>query len=139
MSQVSPRQLKDKSKQRIKEVFLEALANFKSLEQAEEFFETFFTATEKVNLPKRFGVFLLLIKGEDYDIIREKLKVSDPTIASVQKQIHIHGIKGMEKTIRKVVSEKKPAQEFDPDPPFSRGKRVVRKKAVQHPYKELPY
>ena len=139
MSQVSPRQLTVRSKGRIKEVFLDALLSLKSRQEVEKLFETFFTATEKVNLPKRFGVFLLLTKGDDYDIIRQKLKVSNATIASVQKQIHIHGVLGIEKTIRKVISENKPEQEYDPDPLLGRGKRALRKKAIQRPYWDLPY
>ena len=76
MSQVSPRLLAERSKTRVKEVFLDALASLKNHQQAKEFFDTFFTATEKVNLPKRFSIFLLLIKGDGYDTVCKKLRVS---------------------------------------------------------------
>jgi len=75
MSQVSPRTHSPRQKNRINEAFFQALGSIKDQKGAEKFFETFFTATEKVNLPKRFGVFLLLIKGEDYDVICENLRL----------------------------------------------------------------
>lgn len=139
MSQVSRPWPTGEIKERIGEVFCQALTNIKTQKQAEEFFETFFTATEKVNLPKRLGIFLLLAKGDGYDEIRDKLRVSKPTIASVQKQIHIHGLQGVEKTINKVIAENKPNIEVNPNPLLGSYNRVISRKAIQRPYKNLPY
>lgn len=139
MSQVTGRFTSVEARDRIKEVFFAALADLRNEGLAEEFFEAFFTATEKINLPKRFGVFLLLAKGESYETIERKLKVSKPTIASVQKQVLTHGLEGMRKTIDKVLAENKPEQEHDPDPTLLRGRRLHRRQGIKKPYRNLPY
>ncbi|MBU0708717.1 hypothetical protein KJ596_03120 [Patescibacteria group bacterium] len=139
MSQVSSSRLRKDVEERVKEVFFRALADIKTPKQAEDFYNTFFTATEKINLPKRFGIFLTITRGTEYREIADSLKVSLPTVAAVQKQILIHGVKGMQKIIQQIIEEDKPNYEYDPDPRWARGKRYYRDKAIQKPHKHFPF
>lgn len=139
MAQVSYRKIKSNTEQRIETVFLRALVDIKDEHEARLFFESFFTTTEKINLPKRLGIFILLYQGTSYLEISEQITVSVSTIGSVLKKLQIYPFEGLEKAIKKILDEKLPEKRVDPDPLLLRGKRVYRNKSVKMPYKEFPY
>lgn len=139
MSQTSPAQLTKDVQERIEDVFFKALVDIKSTEQARNFFRTFFTPTEQVNLPKRLAIFIMLAKNSEYLEIRDKLKVSVSTVASVRKKLLVLGLKGLNKFIDRILQNDLTNVEYDPDPKWARGKRYHRNKAKQKPYRHLPF
>jgi len=139
MTQVSSRYLMPGVETRVKEVFAQLIVEIKTEEEALAFIGSFFSNHERINLPKRFGIFLMLYRGDDYIFIKDELKVSNSTIGSVQKQIVITGFQGMKKTIERVIKDNKPNQKIDLDPVLFRGKRALRNKPIIKPFKKLPY
>lgn len=135
MSQVAPIFRKDR-KERIEQVFYELLASIRTVDEAEVFVNDFFTATEKINLPKRLGVYILHAKGNEYLDIKDMLRVSLPTIWKVKSQIVKDGMKGLEKFVKKILRENKPKQQavllrsrYSPPP----------KESERYPHRDLPY
>ena len=126
---------------RINEVFCQMLANIKDVEQAKNFVDEFFTATEKINLAKRLGIFILLKKGADYESIRRALHVSLGTIGKIQSRIVTFGIKGMDEFTKKIIAENKPYQTRGGSSFLTRGKRVLPRKGEgeKRPFLDLPY
>lgn len=101
MSQMVPILRKDR-KDRIEEVFKE---------EARDFVNDFFTSTEKINLPKRLGIYILLTNNTDYLNIKDMLRVNVPTIWRVKSRIVKDGMEGLRKFINKILRENKPKQE----------------------------
>lgn len=83
MAQVSKRVLAKDVQERIFEIFWQSLAACNNQETVAKFLEDLLTPTEKVMLAKRVSIAFLLMKGYDYCSISETLKVSSPTIWSV--------------------------------------------------------
>lgn len=130
-----------KVEKRIHEVFCQMLVDIKNVEQAKNFVDEFLTSTEKVNLPKRLGIFIMLKRGDDYEMIRKALHVSLGTIGKVQSRIVTFGIKGMDKFIKKIIAEDKPYQTQRGSSFLTRGKRVLPRKGEgeKRPFLDLPY
>lgn len=130
-----------KVEKRIHEVFCQMLVDIKNVEQAKNFVDEFLTSTEKVNLPKRLGIFIMLKRGDDYEMTRKALHVSLGTIGKVQSRIVTFGIKGMDKFIKKIITEDKPHQTRGGSSFLTRGKRVFPRKGEgeKRPFLDLPY
>lgn len=64
-----------------------AVADLKTPENIEEFFKAFLSKTEYQTLAKRVAVAYWLDKGRGYNNIRDNLKVSSATIASIQETL----------------------------------------------------
>lgn len=82
---------KDKLNQRIKaqifDILGQTIADLKTKESAKIFLRDFFTETEQTVIAKRLAVAMFLEKGRSYDQIKNTLKVSSATIASVDKMM----------------------------------------------------
>ena len=106
MSQVSKYPISDKVYNRIIEIFLTALINIKSKNEAYKFIEDFLTPTEKIVLAKRFSIALLLKKEYTCEEIMKILKVSQATISSVNAYLRYAG-EGLHQTLDKIIKDEK--------------------------------
>lgn len=106
MTQVSKYPISKDVADRIFELFLKTLIEIKNKEEAEQFISDLLTPTEKVMLAKRLAIAFLLEKGYDYRSIQQVIKVSAPTIASVNAARQ-YGSKGYGILITKIMKEEK--------------------------------
>lgn len=86
--QVSKTKLNREIEKQIYEIFFQTLADLKRKEDVKIFCRDFFTKTELSVLAKRLAVAMYLEKGRYYDQIKDALKVSSATIASVDKMMN---------------------------------------------------
>lgn len=84
MAQVSRRPLDKDIEGRIYESFYKAVGLLNEKE-ARAFINDLLTPTEKIMLPKRLAIAILLSRGWNYDAIRDTLKVTQTTVSSVYK------------------------------------------------------
>ena len=84
---VSSRKLNESLKKQIKNSFAQVLTDIKSTEEMEKFLSGFLTPSEYEILSKRVAVAYWLKKGRSYENIKNNLKVSSATVASVQSNI----------------------------------------------------
>lgn len=88
--QVSKDKVNKKVKQDINEQFWQTIADLKTKKNAEVFLTDFLTKTEHTVLTKRLAIAVYLERGSSYEEIKEDLKVSSATIASLDKMMHQH-------------------------------------------------
>lgn len=69
------------------------LADLKSPEEVKTVLNSFLSQTEHETLAKRVAIAYWLDKGRKYDNIKNNLKVSSATIASVQDTLNHKGVK----------------------------------------------
>lgn len=101
MTQVSKIYVNKKISDKIFFLFLSSIVLCSSNEEAEAFIKDLFTPTEKIMLSKRFSIAYMLIKGYDYDSIKDVLKVSSATISNVSLWLKKEG-NGIRKIIDKI-------------------------------------
>jgi len=89
--QVSKRNVNKQIEKKIFKVLYQVLADLKHPKDVAMFLEDVLSETEKTVLAKRLGIAVYLNKGKSYEIIRQELKVSSATIASVQKWLESGG------------------------------------------------
>lgn len=106
MGQVSKYPISKVIYERIFEIFLKTLVNVKDPKEAKEFTESFLTPVERIMLAKRLAIAFLLEKGYEYRQIAHVLRVSLPTIASVNIS-RKYGEDGFKKAIEKILKEEK--------------------------------
>ena len=106
MTQVSRYPISTKVADRIFEVFLKTLVEIKSNKEADEFISDLLTPTEKIMLAKRLAIAFLLEKGYDYRTIQKIIRVSAPTITSVNTA-RKYGSEGYKKLVAKIIREEK--------------------------------
>ncbi len=106
MAQISKRYLEKKVEDRIVDLFWTSLSLLSTKEDVGLLLEDLLTPTEKLMLAKRLAIAFMVIKGESYPIINERLKVSDTTIWNVKLNL-IHKGKGYKSTIKKIMSKEK--------------------------------
>lgn len=70
----------------------QAIADLKNVEEVEEFLKAFLFNTEHTTLAKRVAVAYWLNKGRGYNNIRDNLKVSSATVATIQTQMQTKGV-----------------------------------------------
>lgn len=104
MSQVSKDNLAGSIQKDLYDQFFFILADLKGNGEAEDFIGELLTKTEKLMFIKRLGIALLLVKGYTYRDIRGALKVSFPTIRSVQFWLD-HGRGGYKRAVEKIVKK----------------------------------
>lgn len=80
-------------KKQVCESFFQLIADIKSKEDSETFIKDFFTESEVELLSKRLAIAYWLKKGRSYKNIKDNLKVSSATIASVQSMMEKPGMK----------------------------------------------
>lgn len=112
MSQISKYPISKAVGDRIFEVFLKALVEVKNKEEAEQFISDFLTPTEKVMLAKRLAIAFLLEKGYDYRTIQKIIRVSAPTITSVNMALR-HGSDGYRKMVSKIMKAEQLGEFFE--------------------------
>ena len=106
MTQVSRYPISKKVAERIFEVFLKTLVEIRSNEEADQFVSDLLTPTEKIMLSKRLAIAFLLEKGYDYRTIQQIIRVSAPTITSVNIA-RKYGKEGYKKLISKITKDEK--------------------------------
>jgi len=104
MTQVSRYPISKKVADRIFEVFLKTLVEIKSDEEADQFISDLLTPTEKIMLAKRLAIAVLLEQGYDYRSIQQLIRVSAPTITSVNIARR-YGKEGYRKLISKILRD----------------------------------
>jgi len=112
MTQVSKYPLNEEVEERIFFIFWETILRLKNQRDTKEFFDDFFTPTEKIMLAKRLSIALMLLKGYDYRTIQETLKVSSATIKEANRWIK-HGGEGCKRVLKKIVKKQKQAEFWD--------------------------
>lgn len=89
----SDRKLNVLLKDELIRTFSQLLADLKSSEEVEIFAKDFFNESELETYVKRIAVSYWLKKGRSYENIKENLKVSSATIASIQELSQKPGFK----------------------------------------------
>ena len=90
--QVSKQKLNKTIEKQIYSIFYQLIADVRSTGEAETIFGDLLSDTEKQVLTKRLAIAIFLDKGRSYENIKNTLKVSSATIASVQEQMGDPGI-----------------------------------------------
>lgn len=80
-------------KNQISKTFIQTISDLKGTHEVRSFFSDFFTESEIDTYAKRLAVAYWLRKGRSYTNIKDNLKVSSATIASVQEQMTKSGMK----------------------------------------------
>lgn len=106
MTQVSKYPISKNIFDRIFEIFLRTFIEIKNKEEADQFISDFLTPTEKIMLAKRLAIAFLLEKNYDYRTIQRIIRVSSPTITSVNMSRKF-GSEGYKKLISKIIKEEK--------------------------------
>lgn len=100
--QVSKKKLNKTIEKQIFNIFYQLIVDIKSLQEAETIMTDMLSETERQVLAKRLAIAIFLDKGRSYENIKNTLKVSSATIASVQEHM---GDPGMQMTLQKVKAE----------------------------------
>ncbi len=80
-------------KKQIESVFSQTIADLKDITEAKVFLNDFFNESENEAFSKRLAIAYWLKKKRSYNNIKENLKVSSATIASVQSAMNKQGYK----------------------------------------------
>jgi uncharacterized protein YerC len=99
---VSNRQLNSSLKRQIQKVLAQVVADTKNEKKALEFLNHFFTESEFETFAKRLATAYWLKKGRSYTNIRENIKVSSATIATIQNMMTKPGFS---EAIKKIEAE----------------------------------
>lgn len=89
----SEKHLNPSLKTQIGKTFAQAIADLRDLNESEEFLKDFLTDSEYDAFAKRLAIAYWLKKGRSYNNIKDNLKVSSATIASVQSMMQNKGFK----------------------------------------------
>ena len=89
----SNKQLNPSLKTQIEKTFTQTVADLRDLSETDKFLSDFLTETEFESFAKRLAVAYWLNKGRSYTNIRDNIKVSTATIASVQSMMERPGFK----------------------------------------------
>ena len=106
MTQVSRYPIHKDVEKRMFEVFKSAISHLRDSEDIENFLDEFLSPVEKIMLAKRIAIAVLLSKGYTYPSIRQILRVTPPTIASVSLNLKYSG-KGYKKVVEKIMRDEK--------------------------------
>lgn len=95
---VSEQKLNPSLKNQVIKTFAQTLVDMTKLSEAETFLKDFFNEGELETFAKRLAVAYWLKKGRSYTNIKDNLKVSSATIATIEKQMRKPGfILGLKK------------------------------------------
>lgn len=100
---VSKHRLSGNTLERTFELFIQTLLNIKDKETTKNFIDGFFTPTEKIIFAKRMAIYVMLAKGNNYESIREVLKVSPPTIARASS--HLNYSHNLDKVVQAILAK----------------------------------
>ena len=90
--QLSKRKLNASIERQIFSILYQLIADVKHPQEAAVLFKDLLSDTERQVVAKRLAIALFLDKGRSYENIRNTLKVSSATIASVQERMGNEGI-----------------------------------------------
>ena len=90
--QVSKQKMNATIARQLEEIFFQLIADTKTPAEARALFSDLLTPTEQQALYKRLAIALFLDKGRSYENIKQYLKVSSATIASVHEMMGNPGI-----------------------------------------------
>lgn len=77
----------------IRKLLTQIIADIHDEAEAEQLLNDLLTPTEQMALSKRLGIGLSLVRGESYEEIKKRLKVSSATVAKVQESLDTPGMK----------------------------------------------
>ena len=100
--QVSKQKLNKTIERQIYNILHQLIGDIKTPKEAEVLFEDLLSVTERQVVAKRLAIAIFLDKGRSYENIKNTLKVSSATIASVQEQM---GNPGTQLALQKVKAE----------------------------------
>ena len=80
-------------KKQLIKTLAQTLADLNDISEADTFLNDFFTNSETEALAKRLAIAYWLKKGRSYSNIKENLKVSSATVASIQSSMNSPGLK----------------------------------------------
>jgi len=100
--QLSSRKLNKNIERQVFAILYQVINDLKSEEEVTTVMGDLLSETEKLAIAKRLAIATFLDKGRSYENIRETLKVSSATIASVQRMM---GNPGFQLALRKVKAE----------------------------------
>jgi len=89
--QVSKKNVNKQVEKRIFKALYQVLADLRKPEGVKKFLDDVLSKTERTVLAKRLGIAWYLNKNRSYDVIRQDLKVSSATIATVQQGLEKSG------------------------------------------------
>ncbi len=104
MTQVSAQFIDPKVEKKIQKLFSDCIKRCQDDDTVAAFLDDLLTPTEKVMLAKRVAIALMILKGNTYEQIENKLKVSKPTIWKVNTWLGVEG-KGYRKLLSAVIKE----------------------------------
>lgn len=91
--QTSSKKLSAYRQKQLKDQFINLLADLKTPEECEAFYNSFLTETEQSVFGKRLAIMWMLEEGKSYQEIKDKLAVSSATISSVNNQLEEEGMR----------------------------------------------
>lgn len=100
--QVSKRKVNRLVERQIRNMWHQLVADIKSPEEAEKILGEILSETEQVAITKRLAVGYWLSKKRSYEVIKENLKVSSATIATMQQELRKPG---WELAMKKIMAE----------------------------------
>jgi uncharacterized protein YerC len=103
MPQVSQRPLKKEVWERIFNLFVHSVARITDNDELARFLLELLTPTERIMLAKRLAIALMLAKGNQYGVIKEKLHVTSSTISAVKKHL-FDGSGGLQVALKKIIN-----------------------------------
>ncbi len=144
MTQVSKYPISKNVETRIFEVLSQVIADLRLSSEINEFLEDFLSPVEKIMLAKRISIAILLTKGYDYRQIQKILRVTPPTIASVNIALKYTG-QGYKKVVERIVNNEKMEKFWeeiddvtnDTVPPYGRNWSYWNKERSQEKKKKL--
>lgn len=101
--QLSKKKINPRIEKQIFNIFYKVVADIRNPQEAKAFLENILTRAELEALTKRLAVALFLEKGRSYDNIKNTLKVSSATVATVAEQMKKG--KGLDIALKKVRAE----------------------------------
>ena len=78
-----------------------AVLTIQSVDECRDFFSDLFTKQELVNLSQRFLIAKLLLSGETYDMVHQKVSVSSSTITRINTELQF-GSGGYKKVLERI-------------------------------------
>jgi len=102
--QVSKQDVSKSIEKKIFKSLYQVIADLKKPNEVEMFLEDVLSETERTVLAKRLGIAYYLSKNKSYEAIRQDLKVSSATIASVQKWLEKGG-EGLQLAIKTIEAD----------------------------------
>jgi len=89
--------------EKIFNLFSDTFLKIKDKRKLDNFFDNFFSPTEKIMLAKRLAIAVLLAKGNDYGTIRNTIRVTSGTISKVSLLMKTNN-SGLKSSVEEILS-----------------------------------